>query len=237
MGAGIHEAKISELERDGRLLARSSTTEQVALILRERITDGLFPPGTRLSEESIGAALRVSRNTLREAFRLLAHERLVEHRLNRGVFVRQLSPEDVVALFRMRRIVECAALRELAAAPEKAIHAVRKAVENAEAAAEAGRWNEVGTASMQFHEAIVGLAGSPHLKEFMHHVLAELRLAVGVASYQRRLHEPQLARKRVLLDLIEARDAQTAEQTMAEYLSDAREELLRVCTEAAEAVD
>ncbi len=40
-------------------------------ILRSRISEGYFPPGTRLSEDSIGGALGVSRNTLREAFRLL----------------------------------------------------------------------------------------------------------------------------------------------------------------------
>jgi DNA-binding GntR family transcriptional regulator len=46
-------------------LVRSGTADRVTEILREQIIGGLLPPGTRLSEETIGEALGVSRNTLR----------------------------------------------------------------------------------------------------------------------------------------------------------------------------
>src|SRR5919197_3921789 len=98
--------QLTGLADDRALLGRTSTAERVADILRGRIADGFFPPGTRLSEDSIGGALGVSRNTLREAFRLLTHERLLSHELNRGVFVRKLSVQDVVDLYRVRKIVE-----------------------------------------------------------------------------------------------------------------------------------
>ncbi|HET9142050.1 GntR family transcriptional regulator, partial [Actinophytocola sp.] len=69
-------------------LDRTSTAERVAGILRDRIMEGHLRPGDKLSEEEITRRLGISRNTLREAFRLLGHERLLEHQLNRGVFVR-----------------------------------------------------------------------------------------------------------------------------------------------------
>ena len=47
--------------------------------------------------------LRVSRNTLREAFRLLSHEGLLVHELHRGVFVRELDEADLVDLYRLRQ--------------------------------------------------------------------------------------------------------------------------------------
>ncbi|MFC7099403.1 GntR family transcriptional regulator [Nonomuraea rubra] len=75
---------VADLSQDRPRLGRSSTAERVADILRDRISEGFFQPGQRLSEESISEALGVSRNTLREAFRLLGHERLLDHRLNRG---------------------------------------------------------------------------------------------------------------------------------------------------------
>ena len=75
-------------------LARSSTAERVADIMRERITDGSLAPGSRLPEDAVGSALGVSRNTLREAFRLLVHERLAMAEFNRGVFVRRLTRDD-----------------------------------------------------------------------------------------------------------------------------------------------
>lgn len=64
-------------------------------MLRTRITEGRLSPGTRLSEEDIGAALGVSRNTLREA--RLGHERLLLHEFNRGVFVRKLNADEAAA--------------------------------------------------------------------------------------------------------------------------------------------
>ncbi len=81
----------AELVSARRSLARASTAEKVADILRDMVMEGRVLPGTKLAEDSIADALQVSRNTLREAFRLLNHERLVVHELNRGVFVRELT--------------------------------------------------------------------------------------------------------------------------------------------------
>src|SRR5215212_6648401 len=95
------------LETGRREPAPTPTAQRVADVLRERITDGSLAPGTRLPEDAVGSALGVSRNTLREAFRLLAHERLVVAEFNRGVFVRRLTRDDVIDLYRVRSLVEC----------------------------------------------------------------------------------------------------------------------------------
>ncbi|MEV4442668.1 GntR family transcriptional regulator, partial [Streptomyces sp. NPDC049577] len=88
-----------------------STAQRVAEVLRERIEAGWLPPGTQLSEEALGRELGVSRNTLREAFRLLVHDSLVTHELNRGVFVRTLEPDDVADIYRVRAALETAGVR------------------------------------------------------------------------------------------------------------------------------
>ncbi|WP_280396032.1 GntR family transcriptional regulator, partial [Nocardia brasiliensis] len=95
------------------LLIRSSRSSQTADIVRASILDGSLRPGSRLSEPDICAALGVSRNTLREAFRSLIEERLVTHELNRGAFVRVPTSDDVAEHYQCRRLVECAAVRGL----------------------------------------------------------------------------------------------------------------------------
>src|SRR6266545_2839367 len=100
-----------DLESDRALLDRLSRADQVADILRTRVLQGYFPPGERLAEGAIGSALGVSRNTLREAFRLLTHEGLLVQELNRGVFVRVPTVDDVVDIYRVRKLVECQAVR------------------------------------------------------------------------------------------------------------------------------
>ncbi|MET8329679.1 GntR family transcriptional regulator [Streptomyces sp. NPDC005181] len=221
---------LSELAADSASLARSGTAERVAAILRDRITEGYFPPGSRLSEESISGALAVSRNTLREAFRLLSHERLLEHRLNKGVFVRVLAVDDLVDIYRVRLLVECAALRTLGEPPYD-LTAVEAAVSTGEQAALANDWPVCSTANIRFHQALAGLANSPRTDELMRNVLAELRLAFHVMADPRRFHEPYLTRNREIADRLAEGDAAGAERMLAFYLEDSRRQLAEAYAE------
>ncbi len=221
---GTERFEAAGLVRDRPLLGRASTAERVADILRARVAEGYFPPGTRLSEESIGGALGVSRNTLREAFRLLTHERLLVHRLNRGVFVRLVTVDDLADLYRLRVLIECAAVRGLDR-PPFALAAVEAAVEAGERAAARQAWPELSAANIRFHQALVGLAGSPRTDEVMRGVLAELGLVFHVMDDPRRFHEPYLTRNRQILDALHAGDAPGAEALLAAYLDDSRRQL------------
>ncbi|MEW2544728.1 GntR family transcriptional regulator [Streptomyces sp. NPDC047002] len=223
---------LTGLLADRRLLSRTSTAERVAAILRERIAQGSFPPGSRLSEERIGQALGISRNTLREAFRLLTHERLLVHRLNRGTFVRVLTAADIADIYRVRQVVECAAVRAHGARPAP-LDAVEGAVEAGRAAAEAGDWAACGTANIHFHQAVAGLAGSERLDDLMRGVLAELRLAFHIMDDPRRFHEPYLTRNRELLTALASGEAEGAERLLGFYLEDSRRQLAEAYPEPA----
>ncbi|MET9496091.1 GntR family transcriptional regulator [Streptomyces sp. NPDC006552] len=217
--------ELHALADDRPLLGRTSTAERVADILRSRIADGFFPPGTRLSEDSIGGALGVSRNTLREAFRLLTHERLLEHRLNRGVFVRVLSVDDVEDIYRIRRMIECSVVRSLGE-PPYALDTVAEAVADGERAAAAGEWKGVSTANIHFHRELVALARSERTDELMRSVLAELRLAFHVVDDPRGLHEPYLARNLRIVEMLRQGHKDAAETLLADYLDDSRDGLV-----------
>lgn len=172
------------------VLDRASAAELVADVLRENVIDGSLPPGTRLSEETIGNLLGVSRNTLREAFRLLSHENLLVHELHRGVFVRKLAAADVADIYAMRRILETAGVRAVVTAPPEAVGEVRRHVEEGQTAAENGDWAAVGTANMWFHRAIAALLASPRVDKTMARLLAELRLAFHVMGELRTFTSP-----------------------------------------------
>lgn len=79
---------------DGRTLAGSAAGS-----LRERIIQGEFPPGTRLNERALCDLLGVSRTPLREAFRVLAAEGLVQIEPNRGAQVVALSEANIREAF------------------------------------------------------------------------------------------------------------------------------------------
>jgi DNA-binding GntR family transcriptional regulator len=211
---------------DAALFDRSSSAERVADVLRRRITEGDLRPGTQLSEELLKEALQVSRNTLREAFRLLTHEGLLVHRMHRGVFVPDLTEADLVDLYRLRRVLECDVVRSLVDLPADRLEALREDVAAGEAAAQAGDWVAVGTANMRFHRHLVGLAGSSRMDEITGRLLAELRLLFHVIATPQALHEPYIARNRSLLELLEAGRYGQAADELHHYMLDSEAALL-----------
>jgi DNA-binding GntR family transcriptional regulator len=206
---------------------RASTASRVAEALREQIADGAFRSGERMPEERIAASFGVSRNTLREAFQLLTRERLLVHRLNRGMFVRELTADDVADLYRVRRLIECGALREAETVPVRALRDLHAAVEAGQRAAAAKQWADVGTASIHFHQAITSISGSPRAEEIMRRVLAEFRLAYAMMRDPRSYHEPYLRRHPGIVEAVGAGKLDHAEDLLRRYLGDAERQLLR----------
>ncbi|WP_432542047.1 GntR family transcriptional regulator [Kineococcus sp. SYSU DK002] len=219
------DARLPErLSSAGRALVAGGGADRVAEALRDLVADGALVPGTRLPEDATSASLGVSRNTLREAFRLLVREGLLRHELHRGVFVRSLTAADVADVYRFRRVLEFAAID----GPHEpsALHRAREAVEEGRASLRAGDWEGVGTANNHFHSAVVALAGSPRMDDSMRHLLAELRLAFVVVTDPRPFHEPYLEDNGRIADHLEAGERGRAGRLLAAYLDRAERQLL-----------
>ena len=73
-------------------IARRPLHEEAAERLRDLIVQGRLAAGVRLNERLLTAQLGVSRTPLREAFKVLATEGLVELLPNRGAIVSQMDP-------------------------------------------------------------------------------------------------------------------------------------------------
>ncbi|PZE64069.1 GntR family transcriptional regulator [Curtobacterium sp. MCBD17_021] len=197
-----------------------SGAESTAARLRSSIADGAFMPGARLSEERLSDQLGVSRNTLREAFRLLARDRLVEHVFNRGVFVQRLSADDVTDLYAARRVLEEAGIR--ACAPESpALAAAAAAVADARAAAVAGDWRAVGTADIRFHSELVRAVPSERLHVLMDSLLAEMRLAFLTTDDPAAFHADFVDRNEAIVAALRTGDRDGAATLLGDYLDDA----------------
>lgn len=222
----------TELVAERESLGRISTVEKLADILRGRIIKGLYEPGERLAEETIVKSLGVSRNTLREAFRLLTHERLLVHELNRGVFVRKLTVDDVIDIYRVRKLVECGAVRGVVG-PVRTTD-LAAAVAAGDDAVRTQDWRALGTANMMFHQAVGALAASPRVDELMRGILAELRLVFHLMADPRLLHEPYLERNREVLAALEAGDVPRAERLLYKYLDDSETVLVEAYTKRVE---
>ena len=78
---------------------RSALHAEVAARLKTMIIEGVLAPGARLNERVLCEQLDVSRTPLREAFKMLAGEGLVELLPNRGAVVARMGLEDIEATF------------------------------------------------------------------------------------------------------------------------------------------
>lgn len=203
-----------------------SVTDRILSTIRDEIIEGKLPPGTALVENDLTQAHDVSRNTLREALRLLCREGLAVHYRHRGVIVRTLTRHDVRDIYRVRRTLELQALMREAPIEEEEIAAMRDAVERAQAAANESDWRSVGTYSLLFHRRIVQLLASPLFDTFFTTILAQLRLVFASAPDERRFQRPWIEKDGQILELIASARVTEARAALADYLTQSEHALL-----------
>lgn len=77
---------------------RGAAYQQLAGVLRDRISTGSLPPGRRLpSEKDLHDEFGLARETVRRALALLRNEGLIEVRLGHGTFVTEAPPTVTLA--------------------------------------------------------------------------------------------------------------------------------------------
>jgi DNA-binding GntR family transcriptional regulator len=209
-----------------RVAPQPSAAERVADALREQIVNGALRSGTRLTEETIGAALGFSRNTIREAFALLISERLAAREPNRGVFVATPTAADIRDLYATRQLIEPAALEHGPGFSDDVVASLREIVDAARVCREQGDAAGVAQGNQEFHRTVVRLAGSRRVDHLMEGVLAEMRLVFHLMGDDPGFHEPYLDRNEAILRHLEAGDRAGAASSLRAYLADAEEHLL-----------
>jgi len=206
--------------------ATAPTSERIADLLRTDIIEGVLRSDDRLKDQELATRFDVSRNTVREAIRLLVRDGLATSRLNSGATVRRLDIDDIHDIYEVRRTVECAAVLRSFDAPEELITQLTACVERSEEMDAQGNWSSVGTASVRFHQAIVGLTRSPLMDEFFSTILAQLRLAIAIMPDEAEYQKAWIPRDRDIHDLILDGKREHAARELKTYLDDSEARLV-----------
>ncbi|MGW7685795.1 GntR family transcriptional regulator, partial [Kribbella sp. NPDC054772] len=158
-------------------LAQESTPSIIADKLRQAIGHGELKPGAQLGEADLARKLGVSRGPLREGMQRLTQEGLLVSIRNRGLFVIDMTPDDVRDMYLAREAIERAAARQiLRGDPDAAGTALLEIVDRM-AVAE-GNPAAVGELDIAFHERLVQLAGSPRLSRMHRTFITETRMCI-----------------------------------------------------------
>ena len=95
-----------DLAQDSGPILRRPLHEEATDRLRDLIVQGRLAPGARLNERLLTAQLGVSRTPLREAFKVLATEGLVELLPNRGAIVSPIDAERLQETLAVMGVLE-----------------------------------------------------------------------------------------------------------------------------------
>jgi len=204
-----------------------TAAERAADVIRASIFEGRFQPGAALPESALAQALQVSRNTVREAFRTLMGEHLLEYEVHKGVAVRRLTIDDARDIYQVRRTLELSAL-DLVVAGRAAVdpESLRSGAAAGRQAAAEDDWVGVGTANLNFHMRIVALHRSPRLDEFFRHLMTEMRLGFLALDDPRALHEPYLHQNEQLCSALIAGQMAEARGMLEDYLTTAEDKIV-----------
>ncbi|GAB3310480.1 GntR family transcriptional regulator [Epidermidibacterium keratini] len=206
--------------------ATQAASDRIAAEVRDDMLSGHLLPGAPLRDTALASSYGVSRNTVREAFRLLQSQGLTEHRRHKGTVVRRVSGDDVRDIYTVRRALELRAIEQINQASAEHLVAIERAVCAAEAARDAERWNDVGTASLRFHLALVGSLSSPTLDACIDSVLSRLRLAFAPMPDEGQFQAPWIERDRHINDLLQSGFATDARAALRVYLDDSENVVL-----------
>ena len=89
----------------------SATSHHIASLLRDEILEGKYPPGTRISQESVAQKYESSRSPVKDAFRILESEGLLLLVAHTGAWISELSLVECEEMYQIREQIEPLMLR------------------------------------------------------------------------------------------------------------------------------
>ena len=200
-------------------VVRTSLHDEVAQRLRDMVVEGQLTPGERLNERVLCAQLQVSRTPLREAYRVLAAEGLLQLLPNRGVVVTPLSREELDATIEV-----LAALEELIG------RLVARRIDPATLAAVEARHHEMLAhhlrgdlpayfkANQDIHLALAAAAGNPVLEREYRLLNARIRRYRYMANLSTERWRESIAEHEAIMAALRERDGATLATRLRDHL-------------------
>jgi DNA-binding GntR family transcriptional regulator len=208
-------------------ISRESTASVIARQLRNAIIHGSIRPGSQLGEAELAGRLGISRGPLREAMQRLVQEGLLRSEPNRGLFVIELTADDVEDIYAARAAIERAAVSAIVDRdPVRSAEILQKAHLAMARAAKRSDPRALSDADLSFHQALVNESGSPRLKRMHDTLLAETRMCLTALELTDYLPTDIVAEHGAIVDALGAGDRRRLERLLASHTEDALRRLV-----------
>jgi DNA-binding GntR family transcriptional regulator len=208
---------------------RRSLASEIGHEIERRILSGALAPGQRINENQLAAALGVSRGPIREAVRSLVGSGLAVSTLNRGVFVRRLTVEEVREVYEVRAALFGLAGRLLAERATPAdVERLRGFVEAMEESARGRDFEAYYPVNLAFHAFIVEASRNATLAAQYRTLVNKLTLFRARSLVQGGGLAVSNREHREMVEAIAAHDAAWAHEAHWRHVAQAKDRLLAV---------
>jgi DNA-binding GntR family transcriptional regulator len=219
-----------------RPLERMSLHDQLVAKVREMIVDGELQAGAALPERMLCETFGVSRTPLREAFKILAAEGLIELRSHRTPVVTPINRDDIANIFAIMVALDGVAGVQAAnlatdedIARLDAMHDQLVALHREASRAAYFRLNQ------EIHIEITKLAGNPTLLNIWTTLNANIFRARATANYDAGRWTESVKEHEAFMALFRARDAQGFAASLSAHTRKTGDAVLATLKIAAEA--
>ena len=198
---------------------RMSLSDRVYFYIKELILSGELEGGERIPEERVASRFGLSRTPIREALRRLEEYGLVRIKPRSYAEVITLRPEEASDVAELRAAMETLAVRLLAErATDGDLAQLRSLSDACDEAAAEGNVAEVFEHDSDFHLAIAQRSGNRHLYELFEKLDAKIQLLRLVLHLPFERVKEFVAQHRLLIEALEARDAEKAVAIMNSHV-------------------
>lgn len=205
------------------------TAQLIADQLRELIVLGAFSPGQQVNESALASQLNTSRGPLREALQRLCQEGILVSKRNRGVFVLELSTEDVQEIYAVREAVELAAANTLLDSEADQVadtcRELKGIIKDMAKQVAASDWQAIARLDMQFHTAFVSGTGNTRLIRIYETLAAESRMCILSLEVAYPRIDVLVQEHQLLRDLLEAGDRSGLQEAIKRHMQKAVQDL------------
>jgi DNA-binding GntR family transcriptional regulator len=207
--------------------APENRRDQAYLEIKRRIVHGDFGPGMPLSESKLAELFHTSRTPVREALSRLIEERYVERVAGRGYSVAPITVELIQNLFEVRRLLEGAAAARAAERADAALVRRLRAVTAFEYQPEdAASFKSATDANAEFHLEVCRAGGNALFLDLVRHCLDQVTRLIALGVDYEPLQESASDEHRRVVDAIERRDPQAAQEAMERHLDGSSERMM-----------
>lgn len=192
--------------------------------IREDILNGKFATGQKITEQKLCQEYNVSRTPVREAFKQLELEGLIENIPNRGAFVLGFTEQDIEDIYELRKAYEIIAIRwAIERITEDEMHELQEAYDLMEfytIKKEAERMLSINT---RFHEIIYKSTHSRFLEQILRSYQFYIKKTREVALQDEGKMNNVISEHKIILEAFKEKNIESGTKAIIMHLDNSRE--------------